>query len=718
MGPPGGRTWLTLTFIFCHIHLLLVQAYHPTHVKHNTIAAGRRDLSGSALASASWIWTSAPTQGNVAFLRTFDSAAGKTASSAQITMTVVNQVTLWVNGQPIGASGQGPDDWQSALVFSAALNSSTNTFAVLAVNNANAGSPSPGLLASIQVTYSDGSADVVSSDSNWMVSPAIPSDFPAAANAASFVRATAATSGPWGSISIAAAEPNVPSLSSSNWIWSTSAAITDAPVGTVGFRKTVATPSGKTAKTAIIAVTVDNGFNLYVNKAYVGSSPGVPKIPDFGRAQIFTVGLNPDSNTFTIFGENIPSPPATDAGPAGVIAAINIVYSDGSSDAVTTDATWLNGAFTTVPAFLSTADSALSPSFALGLMGVSPWGQLKGFSNALAAANVPSGPFASGTLPQSTSSGGKSTSGSPSTSASATSASGVSTPGPSYISSNPGALDTGTSSPDATASPSSSSSATPTPSSNVSIGLIVGAVIGALTMIVLVALFLWRRKHKSARLHAEALSSQMYLGEEPHLAETPSTATSRRTSMASVRRAELPSIQSPQAVIYGYPRSPAMAKGFPTPPATAQAGPSYSYPYSPQHSHQAGMSQLPYNAGMSHLSYNQATRMSEMSYTPRREPLVVHNHSDDASISDRDPPAVPSKLDRENLIWQRNVAGPSSSAHMSVNYASTVSGSQSDGGSSRPSSAAYGGLEASSPGPDGELPPPATMPTGYDQRFR
>ncbi|KAJ7116478.1 hypothetical protein C8R44DRAFT_983544, partial [Mycena epipterygia] len=137
-----------MPFFFCPLPFLFVQG--QLHAKQNDIE--RRDPnSDSGLLSASWIWTSGATTGNVAFLKSFSTTVGsKTAISATFTMTAVNHFTLWVNGQPIGASGNGTNDWQSAQVFSTALNS-TNTVSVLAVNNANSGAPPPGLLAAIQV---------------------------------------------------------------------------------------------------------------------------------------------------------------------------------------------------------------------------------------------------------------------------------------------------------------------------------------------------------------------------------------------------------------------------------------------------------------------------------------------------------------------------------------------------------------------------------------
>ncbi|KAJ6571954.1 hypothetical protein B0H19DRAFT_1372873 [Mycena capillaripes] len=367
-------------------------------------------MPGSVLTSASWIWTAEPTTGNVAFVRTFSSLPGKTATSATISMTAVSQFTLFVNGQPIGASGHGTDDWMSVQVLSAALNASTNTFAVLAVNNLVSGGPPPGFLAAIQVQYSDGSSDSVVSDVSWGVSAIIPLGFPTVSPSDAAHLASATIVGPFGSASWGTniTVPVIPTTSPSSilpestWIWNIASAASDAPATTVGFRKSVdALSLGKSAQSAQIIVAADNGFMLYVNDQYIGAPPPAPIIPDYRRAQRFTVDLLPASNNITIFGQNIPNVGSTDAGPAGLAATITIQHSDGSSSLVATDASWLSGNFTTVPAFLATGDSLLSPAFALGTMGAGRW-ELSGISDVLAASKVPTGPFPSGSVPPAT----------------------------------------------------------------------------------------------------------------------------------------------------------------------------------------------------------------------------------------------------------------------------------------------------------------------------
>ncbi|KAJ6571962.1 hypothetical protein B0H19DRAFT_1131942, partial [Mycena capillaripes] len=469
-------------------------------------------IPGSVLTSASWIWTAEPTTGNVVFVRTFSSLPGKNATSATISMTAVSQFTLFVNGQPIGASGNGTDDWMSVQVLSAALNTSTNTFAVLAVNNLVSGGPPPGFLAAIQVEYSNGSPDIVASDASWGVSAIIPPAFPTVSpsDAAHFASATIV--GPFGSASWGTniTIPVVPSTSPSSilpestWIWNIASAASDAPATTVGFRKSVDSAPGKSAQSAQLIIAVDNGFMLYVNDQYVGAPPPAPIFPDFRRAQRFTVDLLPASNNITIFGQNIPGDGSTDAGPAGLAATIMIQYSDGSSSLMATDANWLSGNFTTVPAFLATDDSLLSPAFALGTMGAKPWGQLSGISDVLAASKVPTGPFPSGSVP----------------------------PAPPGGKGNEAASNAG--------------------STAVPLALIIGPVAGGIVLLAaaLVLLLWWRRRQRRSR----ALNSEPFNVANTHVGRSSESATSGFYG-PPVRHADsdISSIQSQSVTSHPYP---------------------------------------------------------------------------------------------------------------------------------------------------------------------
>ncbi|KAJ6622511.1 hypothetical protein B0H10DRAFT_888008 [Mycena sp. CBHHK59/15] len=394
---------LALTLFLC-LPSILVQARLSSRAQHIGRTIGRRDaVSDSGLASASWIWlpgsnlTSAPS-GDVAFIKQFPTPAGKTASSAVIAMTVDNHFTLWVNGQAIGASGSGLMEWQSAQTLNAALNASANVFSVLAVNYPDdSGVPTPaGLLAAIRILYTDGSNETIISDSTWLASSTIPSDFPLPSDISQFVTVEVEApygSGPWAtSVTLPTPDPDPLNLTGSAWIWPTADSSANASVGTFPFRKTLVTPSGKTAASATILVAVDNSFDLYINGQYVGSPPydsnALNIISSWEYAQRFTVNLTASSNVFTVFAKNFaPQTPGGTSG-AGLITALKVEYTDGSSNIFRSDTSWLTDSFTSVSAFLTAADSSLVPPISQGLFGMQPWGQI-GISDALNAGSIP-----------------------------------------------------------------------------------------------------------------------------------------------------------------------------------------------------------------------------------------------------------------------------------------------------------------------------------------
>ncbi|KAJ7698322.1 bacterial alpha-L-rhamnosidase-domain-containing protein [Mycena rosella] len=161
-----------------------------------------------ALASATWVWNSAAASapaGDVAFRRTFASAAGKSAVSAAIVLTADDLFTLWVNGAEVGSAPNETDVWETAQQFTVPLNASTNVFAVLATNrpDATTGGASPaGLLVTATVLYADGSSDALVSNPSWKASASIPDGWQGVGfNDAAWAQAVsegAYGGGPWG----------------------------------------------------------------------------------------------------------------------------------------------------------------------------------------------------------------------------------------------------------------------------------------------------------------------------------------------------------------------------------------------------------------------------------------------------------------------------------------------------------------------------------------
>ncbi|KAG5634482.1 hypothetical protein H0H81_001804 [Sphagnurus paluster] len=302
----------------------------------------------------------------------FTTPNGKAAISALILITVDDQFSLYVNGNLVGSSPTTPDIWKSSQKFSVPLSHSSNLFAV---RGTNVGGPA-GLLAAIQITFSDGTTTIISSDASWRSAKNIPENFEfPSVNDSSWSPATVLApygSGPW--------ETNVHSpcgdisFTDATWIWSSEVALPIAPAQPRAFHKTFQTPDGKTLKAAFILLTVDDGFDLYVNGILIGSSPSQPDI--WRAAQRYTVPLNVSSSTlFAIKATNLPDG-SNGPTPAGLLATIQIVYTDETSTLIFSDSTWkVNKEVRAGFELPSTDDFTWSSATAIGNFGVGPWGK-------------------------------------------------------------------------------------------------------------------------------------------------------------------------------------------------------------------------------------------------------------------------------------------------------------------------------------------------------
>lgn len=347
---------------------------------------GLPDTLLSAFRSASWIWTSetgapnAPAEDR-AFRKTFTSPAGKVATSALVLLSVDDRFSFYVNGNLVGSSSTTVDNWKTAQKFTVPLASGSNLFAIRGTNLADVGTGGPGpagVLAAIQITFSDGTTSVLSSDASWRSIKVIPTNFQSPSLDDSQWAAAAVLSqygsGPWGT-QVAVLTDTAPTinLADSTWIWSSETASPNAPAQPRAFRKTFPTPSGKTVKSAFVLLTVDDGFTFYVNGVIVGSSPN--QTDAWRSAQPFTVALSGSSTLFAVRGNNLPDVNSGGDSPAGLLAAIQITYTDGSTSNILSDPTWKVSK--TVPSGFelpSTDDSTWATATALGKNGVSPWG--------------------------------------------------------------------------------------------------------------------------------------------------------------------------------------------------------------------------------------------------------------------------------------------------------------------------------------------------------
>ncbi|KAF7361164.1 hypothetical protein MSAN_01148200 [Mycena sanguinolenta] len=243
------------------------------------------------LASSKWIWSSATaTAGTFVGLRKdFTPPLGKSLIAAEIIFTVYASLNFYVNGVYIG-SGNDPARPRFARRFCVDLLPSYNVFAVNA-SAATSGADEGGLIATILVTYSDGTTDTLVTDSSWRVKSGIPLGFeqPSFDDTAWPVATVVGSYGvaPWNTVLVdIPADPPVLGLEHAGWIWTDVVPASGTlPAGERAFRRTFTPAPGQVPGVATIIITADNEYTLYVNGVTVGSGT------NWKVAQTYTVNF-------------------------------------------------------------------------------------------------------------------------------------------------------------------------------------------------------------------------------------------------------------------------------------------------------------------------------------------------------------------------------------------------------------------------------------------
>ncbi|KAG6916048.1 hypothetical protein DXG01_008672 [Tephrocybe rancida] len=173
-----------------------------------------------------------------------------------------------------------------------------------------------------------------------------------------------------------------------SWIWTLEANSPQAPAGDRAFRRTYRPPGTSPSVFADVIMTVDNQFSLFVNGIYVGGAQDEFSWP---VAQRFNVSLNPGTTVFAVRGTNVLDSETGRDTIAGVLAAIEITHSDGSTAILTSDNNWLaNKVIPTDFEQPHTDDSAWPEAHVIAQFGTPLWPVPVTVPALFTAVNVPS----------------------------------------------------------------------------------------------------------------------------------------------------------------------------------------------------------------------------------------------------------------------------------------------------------------------------------------
>jgi alpha-L-rhamnosidase len=162
------------------------------------------------------------------------------------------------------------------------------------------------------------------------------------------------------------------SLFSANWIWFAEGdPASSAPVGTRWFRKSFSIAGGASIARAVATMAADNMFTLYVN-GQIALSERDPNYWQHHAQADISPFLVPGINVLAVAVANT----GNDPNPAGLLGSLDVVYSNGQTNSLQTDGTWL--AANQLYANWNQAGynaSGWSNAMVLGAYGMAPWNQ-------------------------------------------------------------------------------------------------------------------------------------------------------------------------------------------------------------------------------------------------------------------------------------------------------------------------------------------------------
>ncbi|MEE6294487.1 family 78 glycoside hydrolase catalytic domain [Georgenia wangjunii] len=163
-------------------------------------------------------------------------------------------------------------------------------------------------------------------------------------------------------------------LDGAHWMWFPDGTAPAAPAGDRYFRTSVVIPEGTEVESAELLITADNTYRAYVDGELVGTNPAGAHT--WQAAQRYPLDLEDGTATLAIEAFNAWEADGVTRSPAGVLARIRAVLTDGTTVLVDSGAGWrTHDALVdgwTPPSF---DDAAWRTTVSHGAYGTGPWGR-------------------------------------------------------------------------------------------------------------------------------------------------------------------------------------------------------------------------------------------------------------------------------------------------------------------------------------------------------
>jgi alpha-L-rhamnosidase len=154
------------------------------------------------------------------------------------------------------------------------------------------------------------------------------------------------------------------------WIWAPGGKpAVSAPIGTVGFRRTLTLPADRTVKKAVCWMSADNTFQLFVNGRRLGAGNNFHQFTSIN----LTEQLHAGDNCLAVLAINAGEAP----NPAGLIGLVRVEFTAGEPLVLKTDRGWRCVRRPTAECVRPQFDDARwAAAQELGDNGIKPWGQV------------------------------------------------------------------------------------------------------------------------------------------------------------------------------------------------------------------------------------------------------------------------------------------------------------------------------------------------------